>query len=225
MFGVIPKYTLADLIYENKSIKEIISAGPLGIDFISAGSSIVGLNNLNHDQIHFLVQTINQLNNMYDFIIIDTGAGISDQVMEFVAASPEVILVTTPDPTSITDSYSLLKALFKREDFAIGNSRIRVLSNKVASRDDGRSVFNKINSVVMQFLNGKREYLGCIPSDAAVEKAVRQQQIVSIYDPGSKAGRAYELISNNILGDIDNTAATTKKSISQILSGFLNRKQ
>ena len=117
MFGVIPKYTLADVIYENQTIKSIISNGPLGIDFISAGSSVVGLNNLNHKQIHFIVSAINELNSMYDFIIIDTGAGVSEQVMEFVAASNEIVLVTTPEPTSITDSYSLLKALYKRPDF------------------------------------------------------------------------------------------------------------
>lgn len=84
MFGVIPKYTLADVIYENQTIKSIISNGPLGIDFISAGSSVVGLNNLNHKQIHFIVSAINELNSMYDFIIIDTGAGVSEQVMDLL---------------------------------------------------------------------------------------------------------------------------------------------
>ena len=101
MFGVIPKYTLADVIYENQTIKSIISNGPLGIDFISAGSSVVGLNNLNHKQIHFIVSAINELNSMYDFIIIDTGAGVSEQVMEFVAASNEIVLV---QPRSLPQS-------------------------------------------------------------------------------------------------------------------------
>lgn len=91
-----PKYTLADVIYENQTIKSIISNGPLGIDFISAGSSVVGLNNLNHKQIHFIVSAINELNSMYDFIIIDTGAGVSEQVMEFVAASNEICVGYNP---------------------------------------------------------------------------------------------------------------------------------
>ena len=165
MFGVIPKYTLADVIYENQTIKSIISNGPLGIDFISAGSSVVGLNNLNHKQIHFIVSAINELNSMYDFIIIDTGAGVSEQVMEFVAASNEIVLVTTPEPTSITDSYSLLKALYKRPDFDPSKVCIRVISNRAASKEDGSIVFNKINSVVMQFLNGSLEYLGHVFSN------------------------------------------------------------
>ena len=223
MFGVVPKYTLADLIYEDRSIKDIITSGPLGIDFISAGSSIIGLNNLTHDQIHFLVQSISGLNNMYDFIIIDTGAGISDQVMEFVAASPEVLLVTTPDPMSITDSYSLLKALYKRDDFTPEHAKISVIANKASSRDDGNAVFNKLNSVVMQFLQGSLEYIGHVPSDIAVEKAVRQQQIVTIFEPLSKASKAYEEIAERVLND-ETAPLTGKKSISQIFSSFLTRK-
>ena len=144
--------------------------------------------------------------------------------MEFVAASPEVLLVTTPDPMSITDSYSLLKALFKRNDFVQSHTKIRVISNKAASRDDGNAVFNKLNSVVMQFLSGSLEYLGYIPSDSAVEKSVRQQQIVSIYEPTSKAARAYEDIATRVLND-ESAPLIGKRSISQIFSSFLNRKQ
>ena len=114
------------MIYDGHTIKDIITRGPRDIDFISAGSSVDGLNNLTLEQIHFLVHKIDELNSMYDFIIIDTGAGISDQVMEFVASSSEIILVTTPEPTSITDSYSLLKALYKRKNFVPDNSRIKI---------------------------------------------------------------------------------------------------
>ena len=200
MFGVIPKYTLADVIYENQTIKSIISNGPLGIDFISAGSSVVGLNNLNHKQIHFIVSAINELNSMYDFIIIDTGAGVSEQVMEFVAASNEIVLVTTPEPTSITDSYSLLKALYKRPDFDPSKVCIRVI------------------------LNGSLEYLGYVPSDAMVEKAVRQQKILSIYDPTSKAARSFEEIAKRLL-DNESAALDEKRTISHVFSNFFNRKQ
>ena len=86
----------------------------MGIGFISGGSGIVSLNGLQPEQIKYLVKSINELNNLADYIIIDTGAGISEQVLEFVMTSPEIILVTTPEPTSLTDSYSLLKTLFKK---------------------------------------------------------------------------------------------------------------
>lgn len=186
--------------------------------------SVVGLNNLNHKQIHFIVSAINELNSMYDFIIIDTGAGVSEQVMEFVAASNEIVLVTTPEPTSITDSYSLLKALYKRPDFDPSKVCIRVISNRAASKEDGSIVFNKINSVVMQFLNGSLEYLGYVPSDAMVEKAVRQQKILSIYDPTSKAARSFEEIAKRLL-DNESAALDEKRTISHIFSNFFNRKQ
>ena len=104
MFGAIPQYNLSDFIYRGKSIREIITPGPMDIGFI-------GLNNLTKEQILYIVNSIDTLNELADFILIDTGAGISDQVLEFVMASPEVLLVSTPEPSSLTDAYSLLKAL------------------------------------------------------------------------------------------------------------------
>lgn len=119
----------------------------MDIGFISAGSGIIGLNNLTHDQIVLLVNSLNELNNLADYIIIDTGAGISDSVLEFVAASPEILLVTTPEPSSLTDAYSLMKALYKRPDFMPDRTSINVVSNKVLSKEDGYNVFEKLNSL------------------------------------------------------------------------------
>ena len=107
MFGAIPQYNLSDLIYNGKQITDIITPGPLNIGFISGGSGIIGLNNLYKEQILYVIRSMSELNEIADFVIVDTGAGISDQVMEFVLASPEVIMVTTPEPSSLTDSYSL----------------------------------------------------------------------------------------------------------------------
>ena len=106
MFGAIPQYNLSDFIYRGKSIREIITPGPMDIGFISGGSGIIGLNNLTREQILYIVNSIDTLNELADFILIDTGAGISDQVLEFVMASPEVLLVSTPSMKSfltITD--------------------------------------------------------------------------------------------------------------------------
>ena len=104
MFGAIPKYNLADMIFRGKGFKDIIVEGPEGIGFISGGSGINGLGNMNREQVQYLVYKLKELEMLADIIIIDTGAGISDSVLEFVAASGEVVLVTTPEPTSITDS-------------------------------------------------------------------------------------------------------------------------
>ena len=118
MFGTLPNYNLSDVIFKGMSIRDIITTGPMGIGFVSGGSGVVGLNNLNREQIAFLVHNLSLLNDLCDILIIDTGAGVSDQVLEFVLASPEVVLVSTPEPSSLTDSYSLMKALYKSPKYS-----------------------------------------------------------------------------------------------------------
>lgn len=224
MFGVIPKYNLSSLFYHGKSIKEIITPGPLDIGFVSGGNGIIGLNNLNREQIMLLVKSISELNELADVIIIDTGAGVSDQVLEFVLASPEVLLVTTPEPSSLTDSYSLLKALYRNPNFSESNTTIHVVANKAHSIEDGQMVYNKLNSVVQQFLNGNISYLGMIPQDASLERAVRQQKIVSINEPNSDSAKAYAVLATNLLEGTHHLAPM-RRGIAQIFSQLLNRRK
>lgn len=199
MFGAIPKYNLSDVIYRGKGIREIISEGPMGIGFVSGGTGIVGLNDLTQNQIQYLARTLGELDALADVIIIDTGAGISNHVIEFVMASTEVFLITTPEPSSLTDSYSLLKTLYKNPRFNRQDTKISVLANRVTSVEEGRNVYEKLNSVVTQFLVGEIHYAGMIPQDAALEKAVRQQKTVSLSAPSSKSAKAFEVMASNIL--------------------------
>ena len=198
MFGAIPKYNLSDLIYKGRDIREIITEGPMGIGFISGGSGIVNMNNLSKDQIVYLVHCLSKLDEMADVILIDTGAGVADSVLEFVIASPEVFLVTTPEPSSLTDSYSLMKALHRNPGFLKNGTKINVIANKVNSVEEGRTVYEKLNSVVSQFLHGSLNYMGMIPQDANLEKAVRQQKIVSVVSPDTNASRAFEVLAKNL---------------------------
>lgn len=223
MFGAIPKYNLGDLIYRGMNIQDIITPGPLGIGFISGGSGIMGMNNLTKGQISFLVHNLAQLDSMADIVIVDTGAGIADSVMEFVLACPEILLVTTPEPSSLTDSYSLLKALHRNPNFRRNETVINVVANKVTSVDEGQTVYDKLNSVVTQFLQGKVNYLGMVPQDAALEKAVRQQQTVSMYAPGSNASRAFEILASNLLNN-GHEIPMMRRGITQLFAGLLNRR-
>ena len=223
LFGAMPKYNLSDVIYHGKSIQEIITQGPLEIGFISGGSGIVSLNGLQPEQIKYLVKSINELNNLADYIIIDTGAGISEQVLEFVVTSPEIILVTTPEPTSLTDSYSLLKTLFKKKEFNSNETVIHVVANKVHSTEDARAVYEKLNSVIAQFLHGNLNYLGMIPQDLAVEHAVRQQKVVSISEPNSKAAKAFEILASNLLQDAGEETQP-RRGLAQLFASLFNRK-
>ena len=221
MFGAIPQYNLSDFIYRGKGIKEIITPGPMDIGFISGGSGIIGLNNLYREQIMYLVKSINELNDLADFIIIDTGAGISDQVLEFVMASPEVLLVSTPEPSSLTDSYSLLKALYRNPNFVAGGTTIHVVSNRVTSTDEGQGVYDKLNSVVSQFLHGTLNYLGMILVCLPGKKSVRQQQTVSLLEPNSRSAQAFEILAGNLLNGTHNQV-TMRKGIGQMFSSFLS---
>lgn len=219
MFGAVPKHTLGDLIYHGKKISEIISEGPMGIGFISAGTGITGLNNLSQEQVAYMAGSLGELDELADVILIDTGAGISSYVLEFVLASEEVILVTTPDPSSLMDSYSLLKAIHKHPRFPEQERKIRMLANRVISVNEGRQVYEKLNSVVRKFLQGRIYYAGMIPQDTALEKAVRQQQPVSIYMPYSKSAKAFESVVSELLyyGQKQEKAS---RGISQLFANF-----
>ena len=199
MFGTLPNYNLSDVIFKGKSIREIITEGPMGIGFISGGSGVVGLNNLNREQITFLVHNLTLLNDLCDILIIDTGAGVSDQVMEFVLASPEVVLISTPEPSSLTDSYSLMKAMYKSDRYIEGGTNVHLVANKVTSESEGKAVYSKMLSVVQKFLGGKLDYLGYVPYDNFLEKSVRNQKVVSIEYPQSKAAKSFENLAYRLL--------------------------
>ncbi|MBR1628246.1 MAG: MinD/ParA family protein [Lachnospiraceae bacterium] len=199
MFGTVPMYSLNDVIYGDRTLPQIITEGPMEIGFISGGSGIVGLNNLKHDQVKGLIRSLSELSSMTDILIIDTGAGVGSNVMDFVLASPEVILVCTPEPSSLTDSYSLVKALYKSPRFVKGGTNIHLLANRVSGKEEADSIFEKLNSIVGRFLQGEMSYLGMIPQDSLIERSVRGQQIVSLAYPQSRSARAYEDVAAVLL--------------------------
>ena len=198
MFGTVPKHNLSDLIYQGKNIKDIITWGPEGVGFISGGSGISGMYNLSRDYLVYIIVNLAELDAIADTIIIDTGAGISSAVMEFLVASGEIILVTTPEPTSITDSYSLLKALNQQPRFSKENTMIKVASNRVATEEEGQQLFNKLNAVVARYLKLPLTYLGAIPQDQMLARGVMQQSPVSIQYPNSKSSKAFERIARDL---------------------------
>lgn len=223
MFGAIPKYNLSDVIYQGKGITDIIAEGPMGIGFISGGTGITALNDLSQDQIVYLIHCLSDLDKMADVIIVDTGAGIANHVLEFVMASPEVLLVTTPEPSSLTDSYSLLKALYKNPRFDRQNTQISVLANRVTSAEEGTALYDKLSSVLAQFLQGEIGYAGMIPQDSSLEKAVRLQKTVSLYAPTSKSARAFETVASNIL-NYEQRPVRVSFGISKLFSDFWKQK-
>ncbi len=201
MFGTVPKHNLCDLIYQGKNIKDIITWGAGDVGFISGGSGIVGMSNLSREHLMYIIQNLAQLDAIADIIIIDTGAGISDAVMEFLVASGEILLVTTPEPTSITDSYSLLKALNRHPRFSKEVSQIKVIANRVNRASEGENLFKKLEVVVNRYLKLPITYLGAVPWDTQLSEAVMQQKPVSLSNPNAKSAIAYERMAAKLMGE------------------------
>lgn len=199
MFGAVPKHNLCDLIYQGKSIKDIITWGPMEVGFISGGSGIAGMSNLSKDNLNYIIQNLVELDEMADTIIVDTGAGISDAVLEFLVAGGEILLVTTPEPTSITDSYSLLKALGRHPRYSSEDLQIRVIANKVSDEAEAEALYAKLEAVVKRYLKVPITYLGMVPQDSQLAKAVMQQTPVSLDNPKARSAVAYEKIAAKMM--------------------------
>lgn len=223
MFGAVPKYNLSDLIYEGKDIREIITKGPMGVGFISGGSGVAGLSNLTQDNIQCIIQSLAELDSLTDIVIVDTGAGISDAVIEFLVASGEILLVTTPEPTSITDSYSLLKALSRHPRYSREDTKIKMVANKVQKKGDGAELYKKLNVVVEKYLETFMEYLGEVPEDTQLMRAVMQQRPVSMEDPYAKSALAYKQIALK-LTDKKVTEKVKRKGMATFFSHIFNGK-
>lgn len=225
MLGIRPQYNLADLMYRGKSLQEIITTGPENIGFISGGSGIQELSHLSKEQVIYLIKKLYELDECADVIIIDTGAGITDSVIEFVAASLEVLLVATPEPTSITDAYALLKTLNRKSEFSAESTKIKLISNKIKSDEDGEELYNKLSLVSDKFLNIKLEYLGGIPQDDLVSKAIMQQMPTTLLYPNSDASKAIASISAMLMADNELSAEEKSgKGIVQLFSNLIKSK-
>lgn len=223
MFGAVPKHNLCDLIYQGKDITEIITWGPMEIGFISGGSGIAGLSNLGREYLTYIIQNLARLDAIADVVIIDTGAGIADAVLEFLVASGEILLVTTPEPTSITDSYSLLKALKRHPRFSQQNSHIKIIANKVDNAEEGQTLFNKLNAVVARYLKIPITYLGAVPQDNQLSRAVMQQLPVSMQAPTAKSSLAYEAIAAKLM-NVEMNRNLVKRGMAAFFSHIVSGK-
>lgn len=223
MLGIRPRYNLADVIFNNRPIEDVITEGPMGIGFISGGSGVQDLVNLDKMKLQKLIAQLVKLDSLYDIVIIDTGAGIVDSVIEFVLSSPEVLLVITPEPTSITDAYSLLKAVNRKKEFNRNSKAVKVITNRVTNSEDGQEIFNKISIVVSKFLNIQLEYLGYIPYDKRMGNAVLEQKPVSIGMPNSAVSLHIKTISNVLLQIPEEE--TKKYGIAKVLLDFIKNKK
>ncbi len=184
VLGIIPKYNLYHLIRKQKTMSEIIMDTGYGIQIVAGASGFAKIANLSEDERETFIGEISELSSA-DVIIIDTSAGVSNNVLAFVAAADEAIIVTTPEPTAITDAYGIIKIIATEID-NLGLS-LKLVVNRVKSVTEGKKVSERVINIAGQFLNLKVDYLGYVYEDPGVHQAVLRQKPFMVLDPKSKA--------------------------------------
>ncbi|AKA70260.1 MinD/ParA family protein [Clostridium scatologenes] len=195
LMGFLPKFNVYDIIFDNKSIEEVVIEGTLGVKLLPGGTGISKFEEVTEAQRESFIEKLSELNDI-DYIIIDTGAGVNRSVLGFIACSEELILITTPEPTSLTDAYSLLKTV---NHFKLKKSA-KVLVNKTIDAEEGEATYNKFSNVVKKFLNIELQYLGHMSEDKKLIKAVRSQEPFLTSYPNSTVAKDVEHIVKKIAG-------------------------
>ncbi|RIX51808.1 MinD/ParA family protein [Paenibacillus nanensis] len=195
LMGKSSPYSLYHLLKHEKTIWDIISVGPEGLHYIAGGSGFKDLLELSEDQLNRFAAEIEKLHGEYDYILFDTGAGLSKETVKFISSAQETIVVTTPEPTSITDAYALIK-MVKAMDMSIS---FRLVVNRASDYREGRETAEKISLVASRFLHYEIPTLGILPDDPHVSKAVKRQVPFIIAFPDSEAAVALTRIAKQFL--------------------------
>ena len=195
LLGITPKQNISHVLEGQKSLREVLVQGPGNVRIMPASSGVQKLTQLSDEQKLLLLEILDELESEVDVVLIDTGAGISDTVLYFNLAAQEKIIVVTPEPTSLTDAYALVKVLYTRH----GERHFKVLVNSVEDEKKAKTIFAKISKVADHFLDGiSMDYLGCIPHDLNVSRAIIQQRpFIDVY-PSSPAAKAFLALAQRI---------------------------
>ena len=185
LIGKTPEYMLRDVIEGRISLKELLIEGPGGFSIMPASSGDVDILKKHNEVKYTIEKELEQLELNYDFILVDTGAGIGDEVIDFALNSDEVVVVTTTEPTAFTDAYALIKVLTSRSP----RQDISVMVNMINSVQEGEEIFNKIKMVANHFLQTDVKYLGGIARDAGVPKAIINQTPFFLMNEKSPASK------------------------------------
>lgn len=186
LLGLKAQQTLADVLDGTHSLRDILIPGPGGMKIVPAASGLPHMAALGAREHAGLINAFSELGDQVDTLVIDTAAGISDTVISFLRAANEVLVVVCDEPSSITDAYALIKVLHAEQ----GAQRFRVVANMTRTAPEGRSMFNKLNAVCERFLDVTLQYVGHIPFDENVRKAVQKQTALLEYAPHCKASQA-----------------------------------
>ncbi|MFO1349990.1 MAG: MinD/ParA family protein [Gammaproteobacteria bacterium] len=187
VLGLQPKGNIAHVLSGERTLADIILTGPRGIKVIPSSSGIQRMAQLSASEHAGIINAFSELDDPLDMLIVDSAAGISDSVVSFIRACQEVLVVVTDDPASFTDAYALIKLL--NQDY--GLNRFLVVANRVTSAQTGRELFVNLLKVSERFLNVSLNFLGAVPEDPLLHKALKVQQAVVEAFPDSPSANAY----------------------------------
>ncbi|HET7768723.1 MAG TPA: MinD/ParA family protein [Chloroflexota bacterium] len=205
MLGMHPRYSLQHVLSRQRSLEEVMTVGPHGVRVISGGSGFSELANLSDSRRDELLTTFATLEGQADVLLLDTGAGISANVLRFVVAAGEALVVTTPEPTAVTDAYALIKVVSQQSGAASGQPdprtdvRLRLVINQAASGAEAQETASNIVNVAQRFLGQRVQFFGSIPADRSVSQAVRAQTPVVDAFPRSPAAQAIDRLARMLL--------------------------
>ncbi|MCW9012387.1 MAG: MinD/ParA family protein [Gammaproteobacteria bacterium] len=195
LLGLHSEYNLSHVISGERTLEEIIVAGPEGLKIVPAASGTQMMSELTPAQHAGVIRAFSEINMPIDILVVDTAAGISDGVVSFTRASNEVIVVVCNEPTSLTDAYALIKVL--SEDHGV--QRFNILANMIRSPKEGLNLFAKLSRVTDQYLDVTLDYLGAIPNDEYLVKAVKRQHAVVQSYPQSPSALAFRKIAKKVI--------------------------
>ncbi len=195
MFGMKPKYSVQDVIDGSVEMRDILLHVTPSISLIPGGTGLFELQKLPVHAKQFLLDQVSDLGTIYDVMLIDTAPGIADNVLYLNSAAQEIVVVLTPDPSSLTDAYALIKVLHQRQR----ESKFSVVCNQVRDDADGQRVFERLQSVIAQFLPVTLTYRGAIPSDPSLRQCTRGQQIICKSLPQAESARALSSLAQALL--------------------------
>ncbi|MFJ7726563.1 MinD/ParA family protein [Neobacillus sp. NPDC097160] len=208
LMGITPRYSLVDVLYHQKYIWDVLEKGIEGIEYIAGGFEIQDLMKLDQQTLTFFWSQIQELQTYADFILLDTGAGISRELVDFIIASDETILVTTPEPTSIADSYAVMKTVHQ---FNKQFPNFLLVVNRAHTYREAVETSRALKNACSNFLKIKLKTLGFLMEDMHVGKAVRSQTPFFISFPNCEASRSIKQIVYAYLPNRDeNTTVKTK---------------
>ena len=193
LMGFVPKYNILDCIIRNLDIEDIMITGPEGVKLISGGTGLNKIKELQDEERRILLSKLEKLQD-YDYIIMDTGAGVNETVINFIAFSDEFILLTTPEPTAIMEGYSLLKTV----SYFDVKKMVSIVVNRVYNEKEGEKTFLKLKNASTKFLSIKCNFVGCIEEDKKLSEAVRNQVPLVMSFPSSKAAKNISAIARII---------------------------